>query len=108
MFINVSDDNVSWIVVIGLENLLENEVRLAFVVDVFCTLLVVVGDDDDVVVDDDSDDDVGFNEKESVDVGLKVVFCDVNWLGVVFVIILDDIDCLTIVVVAIVIVVVVG
>ena len=53
-------------------------------------------------------DDVGFNEKESVDVGLKVVFCDVDWLGVVFVIILDDIDCLTIVVVVIVIVVVVG
>ena len=107
--LNVSDDNVSWIVVIGLENLLENEVRLAFVVDVFCTLLVVVGDDnDDLVVVDDSDDDVGFNEKESVDVGLTVVFCDVDWLGAVFVIILDDIDCLTIVVVAIVIVVVVG
>ena len=107
MFVNVSGD-VSLIVIIG--NLLENEVRLALVVDVFCTLLVVVGDDNDdlVVADDDSDDDVGFNEKEPVDVGLNMVFCDVDWLGVVFVIILDDIDCLTIVVVVIVIVVVVG
>ena len=46
MFVNISGD-VFLIVVIGSENLLENEVRSALVVDIFCTLLVVVGDDDD-------------------------------------------------------------